>query len=48
MFFTLLGHWARGGMGGSPKGLGHNLLMQFFTLDGSKMEVLGTYFFWIL
>ena len=23
----------------------HNLLMQFFTLDSSKIEVFGTYFF---
>ena len=28
--------------GGSPKGLVHNLLMQFFTLDSSKIEVLET------
>ena len=34
----------RGG-GGSPKGLVHNLLMQFFTLDSSKIEVFETYFF---
>ena len=31
--------------GGSPKGLVHNLLMQFFTLGSSKMEVSETYFF---
>ena len=31
-----MGH---GGGGGSPKGLVHNLLMQFFTSDGSKIEV---------
>ena len=35
----------RGGGGVSPKGLVHNLLMQLFTLDGSKIEVLETYFF---
>ena len=44
MFFTLFGYWARGG-GGSPKGLVHNLLMQFFTLDSSKIEVSETDFF---
>ena len=44
VFFTLFGYWARGG-GGSPKGLVHNLLMQFFTLDSSKSEVFKTYFF---
>ena len=31
------GYWARVGGGGALKGLGHNLLMQFFTLDSSKM-----------
>ena len=35
----------RSGAGGSPKGLVHNLLMQFFTLDSSKMEVFETFFF---
>ena len=43
MFFTLFGYWV--GAGGSPKGLVHNLLMQFFTLDSSKIEVFETYFF---
>ena len=33
------------GGGGSPKGLVHNLLMQFFTLDSSKIEVFQTCFF---
>ena len=35
------------GLGGgeSPKGLVHNLLMQFFTLGSSKIEVSETYFF---
>ena len=42
MFFTLFGYWALGV--GSPKGLVHNLLMQFFTLDSSKIEVFRTYF----
>ena len=36
---------ARGGGGGSPKGLVHNLLMQFFTPDSSKVEVFETGFF---
>ena len=32
VFFTLLGFWATGGGGGgAPKGLVHNMLMQFFT-----------------
>ena len=43
MFFTLFGYWVGGG--GSPKGLVHNLLMQFFTLDSSKMKVFETDFF---
>ena len=34
-----------GGGGGSPKGLVHNLLMQFFTVASSKMEVFETCFF---
>ena len=34
----------RGGGGGSPKGLVHNLLMQLFTLGSSKIEVLETFF----
>ena len=29
-----------GGGGGAPKGLVHNLLLQFFTLGSSKTEVL--------
>ena len=45
MFFTLFGYWVGGGGGGSPKGLVHNLLMQFFNLDSSKIEVLETFFF---
>ena len=45
MFFTF-GRWGEGRCpGGSPKGLVHNLLMQFFTLDSSKIEVFETYFF---
>ena len=37
-----------GGGRGAPKGLVHNLLMQFFTIDGPKIEVFETYFFDIL
>ena len=36
--------WGVGG--GTPKGLVHNLLMQFFTLGSSKIEVFETCFFW--
>ena len=42
VFFTLFGYWVRGG-GGPPKGLLHNLLMQFFTLGSSKIEVFEIY-----
>ena len=42
MFCTLFGYWAPAG--GSPKGLVHHLLMQFFTLGSSKIEVFETYF----
>ena len=34
-----------GGGGVSPKGRVHNLLMQFFTRDNSKIEVFETCFF---
>ena len=45
MFFTLFGYYlGGGGGGGAPKGLVHNLLIQFFTLGSSKIEVLETYF----
>ena len=40
----VLGWWGGGG-GGAPKGWVHNLLMQFFTLDSSKIEVFKTCFF---
>ena len=41
--------WVLGpGGGGSPKGLVHNLLMQFFTLGSSTIEVFEGYFFDIL
>ena len=42
VFFTRYGYWVRGG--GSPKGLVHNLLMQVFTPDSSKIEVFETCF----
>ena len=43
MFVTLFGYWVGGG--GSPRGLVHNLLMQFFTVESSKIEVFKTDFF---
>ena len=42
VFSTLFGCW---GEGGSPRGLGHNLLMQFSSLGSSKMEISETDFF---
>ena len=45
MFFIRFGYGVRGGGGGSPKGLVHNLLMQFFTPGSSKMEVFKTGFY---
>ena len=45
VFFTLFGYWVRGEGGGSPKGLVHNLPLQFFTLGSSKNEVCKTHFF---
>ena len=47
MFFTRFGYEVQGG-GGSPKGLVHNLLMQFVTLGSSKIEVFETCFFDII
>ena len=44
MFFILFGFWVRGG-GVSPKGSLHNLLMQFFSLYSSKIEVFETHSF---
>ena len=41
VFFTLFG-WVGGGL---PRGLGHNLLMQFSRLSSSKMEISETDFF---
>ena len=43
VFFTLFGIRSGGG-GGSPKGRVHNLLMQLFTPDRSKIEVFETCF----
>ena len=43
VFFTLFRYQVGGG-GGSPKGRVHNLLMQFFNPDSSKMEVFETCF----
>ena len=42
MIFTLFGYWV---WGGAPRGLVHNLLMQFFTLGSPKIEVFETCFF---
>ena len=42
MFFHPI--WVLGRGGGSPKGLVHNRLMQFFTLGSSKIEVFKTCF----
>ena len=43
VFFTLFGCWVRGG--GASKGLVHNLLMHFFTMGSSKIEVFEICFF---
>ena len=45
VFFTLFGYQVRGGGGGAPKGGVHNLLMQLFNPDSSKIEVFETCFF---
>ena len=54
MFITLFGYWVQGGGGqtglvhnleGGQTGLVHNLLMQFFSLYSSKIEVSETYFY---
>ena len=41
VFFTLFGCWGGGGL---PRGIGHNLLMQFSCLSNSKMEISKTDF----
>ena len=38
-------HLRLGRVGGGQSGLVHNLLMQFFSLYSSKIEVSETYFF---
>ena len=43
VFFTLFGYQVGGG-GGAPKGRVHNLLMQLFNPDSSKIEVFETCF----
>ena len=50
MFFTPVGDWVcvSWGGGGSPKGLVHKLLTQFFTPGSSKIEVFKTHFFGIM
>ena len=47
VFFTQFGYWVLGG-GGSPKGLVHNLLVQFFSLGSSKIKVFETLVFDVL
>ena len=44
VFFTLFGCLG----GGVPRGPGHNLLMQFYRLSNSKLEISKTDFFYIL
>ena len=44
-FSAYLGSTSGGGGGGSPKGLVHNLLLQFITLGSSKIKVFGGCFF---
>ena len=46
MVFTQFGKYVRGGV--PPEGLVHNLLMQFFTLDSSKIEVFETCFLYVM
>ena len=43
VFFTLFACLEGGG--GLPRGMGHNLLVQFSTLYTSKMEISNTDFF---
>ena len=44
-FSPCLGNKSGGGRGGPPKGLVHNLLMQFFTPGSSKIKVFESCFF---
>ena len=48
MFSPYLGITARGGGGGVPSRLVHNLLVQFFTLGSSKIEVFEGCFFHVV
>ena len=44
VFFTVFGYGRQaGGGGGAPKRLVHNLLMQFFTVGSSKIEVFENF-----
>ena len=44
-FSPYVGIWCRGGGGGGgSQGIGTQLLMQFFTVDNSKIKVLETFF----
>ena len=46
MFLTLFGYYlGTVGGGGVSQGIGTELLMQFFTLGSSKIEVFETHFF---
>ena len=46
VFFTVFGYCVSGWGGvGAPKRVLHSLLMQFFSLYNSKMEVSEAYFF---
>ena len=45
MIFTLIWVLGLGGGGGAPRGLVHNLLVQFFTVGSSKIEVFETCFY---
>ena len=45
MFSTLFQYWPNVGGGRYCKGFLHNLLVQFFTSDSSKMEVFETCFY---
>ena len=45
VFMCLSSYFGIGCAGGCPKGLVHNLLLQFFTSGSSKIEVFETDFF---
>ena len=47
-FSPYLGIRSGGGGGGPPKELVHNLILQFFTLGSSKIEVFEIYLFHIV